>query len=190
MCLDHCLVLFIASLLAIQEGVCLQRYDYHVWVALSKASITLSSALRQEACDMNTNYKSTYPEELSVDIVTRSVVLLKPHFKFKRDSGRSMLPSSSPGPDYGHTSDSASDAVANKDKVMRIIDQLAAAVDKASDNQSYITTLSKQNIFCQLLMILSCASCLWARYCLHTVLPKHNVALARISTITCGAKSQ
>ena len=169
---------FIAALLAIQEGVCLQRYDYHVWVALSKASITLSSALQREACDMITDCESTYLEELSVDIVTRSVVLLKPHFKFKRDSGRSVLPSSSPGRDYGHTSDSAGDAVADEDEVMCIVDQLAAAVDKTSDNQVYITTLSKQNTFCQLLMILSCASCLWARYCIHTVLPKCNIALA------------
>jgi len=156
-------IIHVAALVAIQEAVCLQRYDYHVWLALSRASMTLSSALQQETCiDMITNCKSTYQKKLSVDIVTRTMILLKPHFKFNRDSGRPVN-SLSHEPGYGNSSESCSDVVTG---VMYIIDQLAAAVDKTSDNQVYITTLSKQNLFCQLLMILSCASCLWARYCI------------------------
>ncbi|XP_065889429.1 uncharacterized protein [Dysidea avara] len=154
-----------ASLLTIQEAVCLERYNYHVWLALSRASMTLSSSLQQEACnDMITNCKSTYLEKSSVDIVTRTILLLKPHFKFKHDSGRpvNLMLSSSHRHDCDNGSDFAGNAVTDNDTVMWIIDQLAIAVDN-SDNQVCINSLSKPNIFCQLLMILSCASCLWAR---------------------------
>lgn len=149
-----CSVFSVAALLAIQEAACLQRYDYHMWVALSRASVTLSSALLHT--DVVTNSKTVYLENLSVDIITRTIALLKPHFKFKQDSG-------SFEPENIQCSDSAYGAVKIEDKGRWIISQLAEAVSN-SDNQLYINSLSKPNVFYQFLTMLSCASCLWARY--------------------------
>lgn len=152
---------YTAAVQAIQDAVCLQRYNYQSWMALSRICVSLSTTLNSphnsdgpEA--MKCHNKILYFKEPSVDIVKRAVVLLKPHFKL-RNCNREEIHSTNTV--YGR------DVVAGAagEEVLWIIDVLGAAVT-SDDDQACVIRLADSQIFHHFLMILSCASCLWARY--------------------------
>ena len=140
-------------------AVCLQRYNYQLWMALSRTCASLSATLKSahesnspEA--MRCHNKILYLKEPSVDIVKRAAVLLKPHFKL-RHCNREEIRSTNTV--YSR------DIVAGGEEVLWIIDVLGTAVT-SNDDQVCVTRLADSQIFHHFLMILSCASCLWARY--------------------------
>ena len=150
-----------AAVQAIQEAVCLQRYNYQLWMALSRTCVSLSTTLKSaHQCDnpeaMRCRNKTLYLKEPSIDIVKRSVVLLKPHFKLRHFNREEMHSTNT-----GYSRDVV--AGATGEELLWIIDVLGTAVT-SDDDQVCVIRLADSQIFHHFLMILSCASCLWARY--------------------------
>jgi len=138
---------------AIQEAVCQQRYNYQLWMALSRVCVILSNMLRSNQ-DLKTDKYSCemYLKEPSVDIVKKSVVLVRPHFKLRHSNKVEINCNAT------NTTPSVTG-----DDISWIIDVLGAAVTNG-DNQSCIVRLADHQTFHHFLMVLSCASCLWAKY--------------------------
>ena len=156
-----CTVCHTAAVQAIQEAVCLQRYNYQLWMALSRTCVSLSTTLKSaHECDnpeaMRCHSKILYLKEPSVDITKRAVVLLKPHFKL-RQCNREEIHSTN----TVYSRDVAAEATG--EEMLWIIDVLGTAVT-SDDDQVCVIRLADSQIFHHFLMILSCISCLWARY--------------------------
>ena len=154
---------YTAAVQAMEEAVCQQRYNYHLWMALSRMCVSLSTTLRStEKCDNSQTIEccnERYFKEASVDIVKKAVVLMKSHFKLRhfgeeKDDNNSV---------YGVDNASAVVATATGEDVLWIVDVLGKAVSNDGD-QECIIKLADSLAFHHFMIILSCASCLWARY--------------------------
>ena len=146
-----------------EEAVCQQRYNYHLWMALSRMCVSLSTTLRSTAkCDNSQIIEccnERYFKEASVDIVKKAVVVMKPHFKLRHFGKENDYNNSV----YGVDSASPVVAAATGEDVLWIVDVLGKAVSN-DGNQECIINLADSQAFHHFMTILSCASCLWARY--------------------------
>lgn len=149
-----------AALQAIQEAVCQQRYNYQLWIALSRACVSLATTLRscvQEHKNYETGkgHSEVYLKEPSVEIVKKAIVLMKPHFTVRHIKeemkSEAMLRAAT-----------TLAATASEDTLW-IIDVLGMAVTDDS-NHWCVIKLADGEVFHLFLTILSCGSCLWARY--------------------------
>ena len=125
-------------------------------------STTLSST---DKCDNSQTIdccNERYVKEASVDIVKKAVVLMKPHFKLRHFGKENDINNSLHGVD----SASAVVATVTGEDVLWIVDVLGKAVSNNGD-QECIIKLADSQAFHHFLIILSCASCLWARYDTH-----------------------
>ena len=148
---------------ALEEAVSQQRYNYHLWMALSRKCVSLSTTLRStDKCDNSQTIEycnERYFKETSVDIVKKAFVLMKSHFKLRHfGKGNDYN-----NPVYGVDSASAVVAAATGEDVLWIVDVLGKAMSNDGD-QECIIKLADSQAFHHFLIILSCASCLWARY--------------------------
>ena len=152
---------YTAAVQAMEEAACQQRYNYHLWMALSRMCVSLSTTLR--STDQSDNSQTIdccnerYFKEASVDIVKKAVVLMKPHFKLRHFGKENDHDNSL------HGVDGASAVVATGEDVLWIADVLGKAVSN-DDDQECIIKMADSQAFHHFLIILSCASCLWARY--------------------------
>ena len=157
---------YVAAVQSIQEAVCLQRYNYQSWMALSRACVSLSTNLKSthvraspEAA-IKCHNKVLYHEKASVDSVKKAVVVMKPHFKHRHFNREEIYSNTTM-----HSRDTVTattGAATTGEEMLWIIDVLGMAV--TNSDQVCIVRLADSQIFHHFLMILSCASCLWARY--------------------------
>ena len=146
-----------AAVRAIQEAVCHQRYNYQLWMALSKACVTLSNTLKSpEECGYSKTGQccsDAYLKEPSVSIIKKAVILMRPHCRLfnsnceENNSNRTV----------------SDNPVATDVDTLWIIDVLRTAMTDVNDQLSVVKMADCQ-IFHHFLIILSCTSCLWARY--------------------------
>ena len=129
-------------------------------MALSRMCVSLSTTLRStDKCDNSQAIEfcnERYFKEASLDIVKKGVVVIKPHFKL-RYFGKEN--------DHNNSVDSASAVVATAtgEDMLWIVDVLGKAVSNDGDQECIIKLVDSQ-AFHHFMIILSCASCLWARY--------------------------
>ena len=145
-----------------EEAACQQRYNYHLWMALSRMCVSLSTTLRStDKCDNSQTIdccNERYFKEASVDIVKKAVVLMKPHFKLRHFGKENDHDSF-----HGVDGVSAVVTTATGEDMLWIVDVLGKAVSN-DGHQECIIKLAHSQAFHHFLIILSCASCLWARY--------------------------
>lgn len=128
-------------------------------MALSRVCVSLSNSLKstQERNNTKTDKcNETYLEEASVDIVKKSIIVMKPHFKLRhtdREENSSIIADSSHG--------AAAVATTGEDQLW-IIGALGAAMAD-NNNHSCVIKIADSQLFPHFLIILSCGSCLWAR---------------------------
>ena len=128
-------------------------------MALSRAcvslSTTLSSAQEHTNCETGKGHSKAYLKEPSFEIVKKAIVLMKPHFTVRHIKeemkSEAALRDASTAP-----------LTANED-MLWIIDVLGMAVTDNS-NQWCVIKLADSHVFHHFLTVLSCGSCLWARY--------------------------
>lgn len=166
---NHCLYQFItllyygmctAAVKTIQEAVCQQRYNYQLWMALSRVCVSLSNTLKSpQGCESTRaggGHNEMYTKESSVEIVKKAVPVMKPHFKL-RHVNKEEISSNTVS-----SIDSTTAMGGGEDKLW-IIDALGKAVTDDGD-QLHAIKLADSEVFPYFLIILCCGSCLWARY--------------------------
>ena len=150
-----------AALQAIQGAVCQQRYNYQLWMALSRVCVSLSTTLKSSQEHKNSDAdiikcrNEVYLKGPSMEIVKKAIVLLKPHFKLRHIKEEISCDT------VAH--DATIAATTTDSDVLWIINALGTAVVD-DNNQLCVIKLADSRIFHHFLMILSCCSCLWARY--------------------------
>ena len=93
-----------------------------------------------------------------MDIVKKAVILMKSHFKLRHINREEIIP------DNTMYSRDAVVATSGGEEVLWIIDVLGMAAVTNDNDQVYVVKLTDRQVFHHFLIILSCASCLWARY--------------------------
>ena len=118
-------------------------------------SITLRSAEEHKNCENGKGHNEAYLKEPSVDVVKKAITLMKPHFTVRHI--KEELKSET----VLRTATAAT--ATTSDGMLWVIDVLAVAVTDDS-KQWCVIKLADNQIFHHFLTILSCGSCLWARY--------------------------
>lgn len=128
-------------------------------MALSRVCVSLSTTLRSaeehKNCENGKGHIEAYFKEPSVDVVKKTITLMKPHFTVRH------IKEEMKSETVLRTATTAT--AATSDGMLWIIDVVAMAVTDDS-KQWCVIKLADNQTFHHFLMILSCGSCLWARY--------------------------